>query len=118
MTNSNPYELEYEDKIQIPALTRKNADFIKGIIKWTYRKKNPSKGFDPENHYASKKKESCGTAEYWFEEMTKPNANFKKCVLGAIIAIDTTNKTHLEASNNGSKIMRDRICRKCIIIMI
>ncbi len=120
-SNENPYVLDYVagriDKI--PALTRKNADFIEAIVHLdsNYAKdleiNPPSDDYDPESNAEASNGKYCGSIAYWFDEMKKPNCNFKKCVLGAVIAIDSTNSTHLEAAVSGRKSMRDVICSNC-----
>lgn len=119
--NSNHYVLDYVDgrNDKLPALTRKNADFIEAVVRLDpiYARDlnivKPSKGYDPDENAESAKGMYCGSTAYWFSEMKKPDCDFKKCVLGAIIAIDSTNKTHLEASEHGRKTMRDIICKHC-----
>ncbi len=120
-SNENPYVLDYvagrTDKL--PALTRKNADFIEAVVRLdsNYAKNleinHPSGGYDPESNAEASNGKYCGSTAYWFNEMKKPNCDFKKCVLGAVIAIDSTNSTHLEAAFSGRKLMRDAICSKC-----
>lgn len=120
ITSENPYILDYLlcDKKR-PALTRKNADFIEAVIRLdsNYAKDSyinePSVGYEPEINAESSNGKYCGSSAYWFNEMKKPNSNFKKCVLGAVIAIDSANSTHLEAAVSGRKTMRDIICKKC-----
>lgn len=116
---SNPYLLDrLANKPVLLALTRKNAGFISSIINNfsdESRIKEPSKNFDPEKNCSSADGMYCGSMAYWFEEMKKDktNSNFKKNVLGAVIAIDTFNKTHLESCKDGRTKMRDRICNVC-----
>lgn len=119
ITNINPYVLDYvsgrTDKL--PASTRKNADFIEAVVHLdsNYAKdlevNPPSEGYDPEVNAESSNGKYCGSTAYWFEEMKTLNCDFRKCVLGAVIAIDSTNSTHLEAAILGRKSMRDVICR-------
>lgn len=127
--STNPYEL---DKVKtsngIVALTRKNADFIEAVVRLDSNYgddmiiKKPSKGYDPESNAQKFSKKNRGSTAYWFDEMQKPGCDFNKCVLGAIISIDITNSTHLEAAyfldQNGNKVpcrkrMRDIICAQC-----
>ena len=119
---NGPYELDYYccSNKKIPALTRKNADFIEAIVRLdsNYAKDfeasyKPSKDFDPVINCTSSNKKYCGSTAYWFNEMTKQNCDFKRCVLGAVISIDSTNSTHLEASINGRKRMCEIICKYC-----
>lgn len=94
-SNENPYVLDYvagrTDKL--PALTRKNADFIEAVIHLdsNYAKdleiNPPSNGYDPELNVESSNGKYCGSTAYWFNEMKKPNCDFKKCVLGAVISL-------------------------------
>lgn len=74
---------------------------------------DPPVGYDPKIYAESSNDKYCGSTVYWFNEMKKPNCNFRKCVLGAVIAIDSANSTHLEAAVSGRKTMRDIICKKC-----
>lgn len=118
--NENPYVLDYVDnEYKLPALTLKNAKFIEAVVHLdsNYAKdlevNVPSENYDPEVNAESSQGMYCGSTAYWFNEMKKDNCNFRKCVLGAIIAIDSTNSTHLEAAYSGRKIMRDIICKKC-----
>lgn len=120
-SSENAYVLDYvagrTDKL--PALTKKNADFIEAVVHLdsNYAKdleiNPPSNGYDPELNIESSNGKYCGSTAYWFNEMKKTNCDFKKCVLGAVIAIDSTNSTHLEAAILGRKSMRDVICRNC-----
>ncbi len=116
---SNPYLLDrLANKPVFLALTRKNADYISSIINNfsdESRIKEPSKNFEPEKNCSSADGMYCGSMAYWFEEMKKDktNSNFRKNVLGAVIAIDTFNKTHLESCKDGRTKMRDRICKAC-----
>lgn len=114
--SDNPYVMDYlDDKKTMPALTRKNADFTEAIVGLdsNYAKDSkiipPDASFDPETNASNADNKFCGTTAYWFSELIKPDCDFSKCLLGAIIAIDTTNSTHLEAAENGRKVMRDRI---------
>lgn len=121
INNVSPYVLDYIAGItdKLPALTRKNADFIEAVVHLdsNYAKdleiNPPSDRYDPELNAESSKGKYCGSTAYWFNEMKKTNCNFRKCVLGAVIAIDSTNSTHLESSESGRKLMRDVICKNC-----
>lgn len=121
ITNENPYVLDCVDgrTDKLPALTRKNADFIEAVVHLdsNYAKdgeiNEPSPGYEPEDNAESSDGMYCGSTAYWFNEMRKPDCNFRRCVLGAVIAIDSTNSTHLEAAILGRKSMRDIICRYC-----
>ena len=122
ITEQNPYRLDYmqNGEFKAPALTRKNADFIEAVVGLdsNYAKDNivtkvPSDGYNPEINATKSNGMYCGSSAYWFNEMQKPGADFSYCLLGAIIAVDITNSTHLEASDNGRKVMREIICSKC-----
>ena len=56
-----------------------------------------------------------GSSSYWFKEMKEVSNDeaFGRAVLGAVIAIDASNTTHLSAGQNGRKEMRERICGAC-----
>lgn len=126
---ANPYELDrVETSNGVVALTRKNADFIEAVVRLDSNYgddliiKEPSKGYDPESNAQKSSKKNRGSTAYWFGEMQKPNCDFSRCVLGAIISIDITNSTHLEAAyfldQSGNKVpcrkrMRDIICSQC-----
>lgn len=114
--SSNPYVMDYIDiQKTMPALTRKNADFTEAIVGLdsNYAKDSkiiaPDDSFNPEVNASNANKKYCGSTAYWFAEMQKPDCDFNRCLLGAIIAIDSTNSTHLEAAENGRKAMRDRV---------
>ncbi len=121
VTDKNPYVLDYVSKRldKLPALTRKNADFIEAVIHLdsNYAKDGeinaPSEGYDPEDDAKISSRKYCGSTAYWFNEMQKQDCNFRRCVLGAVTAIDRTNSTHLEAAILGRKSMRDIICEHC-----
>lgn len=108
--SDNPYVLDYiVGKGTMPALTRKNADFIEAVVRLdsNYAKdilyNPPSYGYDPELNVSDSKGRFCGSSEYWFTEMKKNKQDYYRCLLGAVIAVDTTNSTHLEACENGRK---------------
>lgn len=116
--SDNPYVLDYiEEKNTMPALTRKNADFIEAVVRLdsNYAKdilyNPPSDGYDPEMNVSDSGGKFCGSSEYWFKEMMK-ESEYYRCLLGAVIAVDTTNSTHLEACLNGRKTVCD-IIYKC-----
>lgn len=113
----NPYKLDKVDGCA--ALTRKNAAFVEGIVNLdsNYAKDlaitPPDKKFDLKEHSQKSGGLYCGSTAYWFNEMIKPNSDFRTCVLGAVVAMDRTNSTHLESAINGRQIMRDIICNNC-----
>ena len=116
--SDNPYVLDcIEGKNTMPALTRKNADFIEAVVRLdsNYAKdilyNPPSDGYDPEMNVSDSGGKFCGSSEYWFKEMMK-EPEYYRCLLGAVIAVDTTNSTHLEACLNGRKTVCD-IIYKC-----
>lgn len=118
--SENPYVMDYvAERLKMPALTRKNADFIEAVVRLdsNYAKDfeihEPSENYDPEENAESSHGKYCGSTVYWFSELMKTNCNFRKCILGAVIAIDGTNTTHLEASYDGRKTMRNIICDCC-----
>jgi hypothetical protein len=118
--SENPYVMDYvAERLKMPALTRKNADFIEAVVRLdsNYAKDfeihEPSENYDPEENAESSHGKYCGSTAYWFSELMKTNCNFRKCILGAVIAIDRTNTTHLEASYDGRKTMRNIICDYC-----
>ena len=118
-SDPNPYILDYcilTNGAKIPALTRKNADFITAIIKLdsNYGKdadvnNKPHKTFDP---LKSSKGKECGSTAFWFDKM-KNGGDFETCLAGAIVAIDRVNSTHLEASVEGRTIIRKQILKIC-----
>lgn len=116
----DPYKLDrIKGNKTLPALTRKNADFITAVVNLDsnygrdLKYNQPEDGYDPEKYAENSKGKYGGSTAYWFSEMQKANCNFEKCVLGAIIAIDKTNSTRLEASEHGRKIIKNIICEKC-----
>jgi len=40
---------------------------------------------------------------YWFDRIERKIGDFNTNILGAIIAVDRSNSTHLQASENGRK---------------
>ena len=120
-----PYVLDLEELTikrkteRIAALTKKNSDFIEAVVKIDSNYKRdmrnvpPHPDFDPENNSKDSDGKYCGSLTYWFTEMQNPNANYAQCVLGAVIAIDRGNSTHLEQVLDGRKKMRDRIIALC-----
>lgn len=120
-TSSNPYIMDYILYInnKIPALTRKNADFIEAIVRLdsNYAKESiivpPTEGFNPEINYSGSKGMYSGSIAYWFHAMRQEIYPFPTALLGAIIAVDRSNSTHLESSISGRLSMRDRICEIC-----
>ena len=118
--SDNPYELDtfQLDSKKIPDLTKKNVNFIEGILKIdsNYKRESektaPDEGFNPEVHYSSSKGKYCGAMNYWFEKI-KEDKNFEKNILGAVIAVDSSNSTHLQVSKNGRMEMKKRIVEKC-----
>lgn len=121
-SSSDPYELDYvivKKDIKLPALTEKNARFIEAVVRLDsnyardFCENEPDSEFDPEINAQDAKGKYCGSSAYWFKKMKEDGTNFKKCVLGAVIAVDTVNSTHLEACNNGRREARDIICDYC-----
>lgn len=116
----NPYEPDYFkiDEKKVFAITSKNASFMEAIVRMDsryYREQGnypPNKDFSPFGDVKNAKGRYCGSSEYWFSEMKKGARPFDECVLGAVIAIDSSNSTHLEASRDGRLLMQKRICQK------
>lgn len=116
---NKPYILDYcilQNKSEIPALTRKNADFITAVIKLDSNygkdadvKNGPHKTFDPIKSSGGKE---CGSTAFWFDKM-KNGGDFKSCLAGVIVAIDRVNSTHLEASVDGRNTIRELILQTC-----
>lgn len=120
--SDNPYELDrFSYDKSIVALTRKNSAFIEAVVALdsNYSRETqivaPSHGYDPELHYSNADGKYCGSSMYWFEQMQLAVSEeyFRRSVLGAVIAVDTTNSTHLSAAEDGRKQMRDIICDAC-----
>ena len=120
-TNNDPYILDYAiyHEMRIPALTRKNANFIEAVVGLdsNYNRDSdieaaPDCGFNPINNVSSSNGKYCGSAAYWFHKMEN-GGDFKECLLGAIISIDRTNSTHLEAAVDGRIKIRDIILNLC-----
>lgn len=122
---AHPYVLDLEELTvegkteRIAALTKKNSDFIEAVVKIDSNYKRDMRyvphhpDFDPENNSKDSDGKYCGSLTYWFTEMQKVSADYARCVLGAVIAIDRGNSTHLEQVLNGRKKMRDRIVARC-----
>ncbi len=108
--NDYPYILDYlcEDN-SITALTLKNSEFIEAVVGLDSNYSRESKDTPPDNKYG-------GSTFYWFNKMQN-GSNFKECLSEFISAIDRSNSTHLEASNDGEKsgrqIVLDRILARC-----
>ena len=116
-----PYDLDYMvgcDE-QVVALTKKNSDFIEAVVNLdsNYKKESqnipPHKDFNPETYDDNDKNLYCGSMMYWFDKIKKSEGKFETNILGAIIAVDRSNSTHLQASENGRKVIREIICSKC-----
>ena len=117
---SDPYVLDFilgYDKM--PALTRKNANFIEAVVNLdsNYAKDSqiipPDEKFDVNVHFSNAEGRFCGSTAYWFKKLKDKEIDFRTGILGAIVAIDTVNSTHLEAAKDGRLEMRERICTRC-----
>lgn len=120
ISDKDPYVLDYiKGYDKIPALTHKNSNFIEAVVRLdsNYAKESslvpPDQGFKPDTHVNHAKGLYSGSSKYWFDAMVKGTEPFDTALLGAIIAIDRSNSTHLEASNGGRLEMHDRIIKKC-----
>lgn len=121
ITSDDPYVRDViEGHEHLPALTRKNADFMEAVVRLdsTYRRDfdpncAPDPDFDLEEDYSNSKGRYCGSVAYWFNRMQSHHEEFGECVLGAVISIDSYNKTHLEATLDGRRKMRDIILSCC-----
>lgn len=118
--DDNPYILDYVLDTSVPALTEKNAMFIEAVVgldsnynRDTDINSCPDDGFDVFRNVSKAENKYCGSSAYWFNQMLQPRANFEKCLLGAIISIDRTNSTHLEAARNGRLEMKRIIMESC-----
>lgn len=121
--NSDPYQLDEDrdsDGNRIVLLTSKNVQFIEAVIKLD---SNYGPDLDPQSAPDSKFREDmemsnppnktyCGSTAYWFEQM-KEGKDFKTCLKWAIVAIDRTNSTHLEACEKGRTVVLERILGLC-----
>lgn len=110
---------EYQDK-KIPALTAKNIDFIEGVINLdsNYNKdSDPNMGPDSSQNlkygFEGLTSKYVGSIAYWFKAMAQGSKDFRECLRSVIVAIDRTNSTHLEASENGREKMFEIIASKC-----
>lgn len=119
--NKDPYILDYAigGGLMIPALTRKNANFIEAVVGLdsNYNRDAdinaaPDKGFDPFENVSSSDGKYCGSSAYWFHKM-EDGGNFEECLLGAIISMDRTNSTHLESAVNGRTEIKKIIMSVC-----
>ena len=120
-SNDNPYILDYAvgGGIKIPALTRKNADFIEAVVGLdsNYNRDAdidaaPDDGFNPFRNVSLSNGKYCGSSAYWFHRMEN-GGDFEECLLGAIISIDRTNSTHLESAINGRMMIKNIIMGVC-----
>jgi hypothetical protein len=122
--SKNPYELDVITGgtiNKLTALTEKNSDFIEAVVKLdsNYKKEAgsypPDQGFDPETMADDANGLYHGSSSYWFNMMRESHTDedFKKAVLGAVIAIDASNSTHLSSGQDGRKEMGKRICDSC-----
>ena len=127
----SPYVLDtIKNNESVTALTKKNAEFIEAVVHLDSnygsdlnKNNKPANGYDPELYDDPNKsfsRDKRGSTAYWFNQTAQGNADFRKCILGAIIAIDSVNSTHLDASQKsstdnttGRKAMRDIICDCC-----
>ena len=105
--------------LKVPALTRKNADFIEAVVGLdsNYNRdadidSAPDDGFDPFVNVSSSGGKYCGSSAYWFHKMEN-GGNFEECLLGAIISIDRTNSTHLESAIDGRLKIKNIIMNAC-----
>lgn len=118
---SNPYKMDMiiKEKNNIAALTEKNAQFIEAVVSLdsNYRRESmivePDDGFDIESHSINSEGKYCGSTKYWFNRMESNPNEYELCIQGAVISIDRSNPTHLETTNNGRKLMAERIIKKC-----
>ena len=103
------------------ALTERNVNFVEAVIKLDSNYKNeslnkkPDDGFDPYNYKNDTTTKYCGSIRFWFEQMTDKGSiyDYETCVLGAVIAIDRSNSTHLEIANEGRQQIANRIIKRC-----
>ena len=118
---TTPYVLDYKvyNDLKIPALTRKNADFVEAVVGLdsNYNRDadvnaKPDDDFDVFQNTSSSSGKYCGSSAYWFYKM-EHGGNFEECLLGAIISIDRTNSTHLESGVDGRRVIKDIILKKC-----
>lgn len=119
--NKNPYVLDFAicGDLRIPALTRKNADFIEAVVgldsnynRDTDINAEPDKGFDVFKNVTSSGGKYCGSPAYWFYHMEN-GGSFEECLLGIIISIDRSNSTHLESADDGRTKIKNIILSKC-----
>lgn len=120
--SNDPYIMDMVTGFDIAALTRKNSKFIKAVLKLdsNYKKEQqavpPDDRFDLNAHASNSNGLYCGSAKFWFNEMTNNDSyySYKECVLGAVIAIDRSNSTHLETTEDGRKKMATPILTSVI----
>lgn len=121
VSENNPYILDFAvgGGLKIPALTRKNADFIEAVVGLdsNYNRDAdidsvPDDGFDPFLNISSSGGKYCGSSAYWFHKMEN-GGDFEECLLGAIISIDRTNSTHLESAVDGRLKIKEIILNVC-----
>lgn len=119
--SKDPYSMDMIIGFDIAALTKKNSNFIEAVLKLDSNYKKEQQAVPPDDRFELNKHASnsnglyCGSARFWFNEMTNINSvySYKECVLGAVISIDRSNSTHLETTENGRKKMTRRIIKRC-----
>ena len=111
----NPYELDYlydaEDKILIPALTKKNSLFLEAVVRLDSNYGNDAqlypcgKNFlnvlEDNTNFSQKPSNDnyVGSTSFWFESMQKNSKScsneldFNICLRGALHNINLTNST-------------------------
>lgn len=122
IVSKDPYVLDEIENLKLPALTKKNSDFIEAIIHIDSNYKKDCEVVGPDDNFKvnedSKNSNGkyCGSIKFWFSEMEKGNESkysYAECLWGAVIAIDRSNSTHLETTNNGRSIMASKIKFLC-----
>ena len=102
------YKLDMIKGEQIPALTDKNRRFIEAVVHLDSNYKRD------DDIYAIPKGKFLGSSSYWFNQMIiRKQYTYSECLQNAIIAIDRTNSTHLEATTDGREKMYKIIIQKC-----
>ncbi len=134
-TLNKKYVPEKEDnkELEIPALTEKNSRFIEAVVRLDSNYAKESKATPPYDESYNPEKDAnpnqdgktytynkyTGSAIYWFGKMEQAqnDDDYKKALLGVIIAIDKSNSTHLEASGTneggGRLLIRNIIFGEC-----
>jgi len=95
------YDLDYLKESKLTALTKKNSDFIEGIIKLD------------SNYGPDLDENKRGSTAWLCKNIKNDNITFKEFIKKIVPQIDKTNSTHLQACVDGRNTIIDRILKRC-----